>query len=288
MEDKMSKVKNVVVAIDTSIMANEVLKRAFDFANKDIVLHIVHCIDIPWINKLKEKKDIVLQTKRKLKESIKKLNKENKPFKLIVKKGTPSTVIVKEAKKLDAKLIIIGAYSKENLKTKILGSNAHNIAQKSNLPVLIVKNMFVEKYSSAIAFTDLSKVSKKSIRFTQKFFKDLDIKLVHASKKISDFTLDFYKINDQTDFLIKEAKKQKEKQIDKFKKDICINDIEVLEESGSYNEALLSYANKEDKDLVILGSRGVKTASSMLFGSKSSFLMKSVSSDVLVYVPLTK
>ncbi len=45
--------------------------------------------------------------------------------------------------------------------------------------------MFVEKYSSAIAFTDLSKVSKKSIRFTQKFFKDLDIKLVHASKKIS-------------------------------------------------------------------------------------------------------
>jgi len=237
----MSKVKNVVVAIDTSIMANEVLKRAFDFANKDIVLHIVHCIDIPWINKLKEKKDIVLQTKRKLKESIKKLNKENKPFKLIVKKGTPSTVIVKEAKKLDAKLIIIGAYSKENLKTKILGSNAHNIAQKSNLPVLIVKNMFVEKYSSAIAFTDLSKVSKKSIRFTQKFFKDLDIKLVHVSKKISDFTLDFYKINDQTDFLIKEAKKQKEKEIDKFKKDICINDIEVLEESGSYNEALLSY-----------------------------------------------
>lgn len=288
MEDKMSKVKNVVVAIDTSIMANEVLKRAFDFANKDIVLHIVHCIDIPWINKLKEKKDIVLQTKRKLKESIKKLNKENKPFKLIVKKGTPSTVIVKEAKKLDAKLIIIGAYSKENLKTKILGSNAHNIAQKSNLPVLIVKNMFVEKYSSAIAFTDLSKVSKKSIRFTQKFFKDLDIKLVHASKKISEFALDFYKINDQTDFLIKEAKKQKEKEIDKFKKDICINDIEVLEESGSYNEALLSYANKEDKDLVILGSRGVKTASSMLFGSKSSFLMKSVSSDVLVYVPLTK
>ncbi|QEE33206.1 universal stress protein [Malaciobacter canalis] len=284
----MSKVKNVVVAIDTSIMANEVLKRAFDFANKDIVLHIVHCIDIPWINKLKEKKDIVLQTKRKLKESIKKLNKENKPFKLIVKKGTPSTVIVKEAKKLDAKLIIIGAYSKENLKTKILGSNAHNIAQKSNLPVLIVKNMFVEKYSNAIAFTDLSKVSKKSIKFTQKFFKDLDIKLVHASKKISEFALDFYKINDQTDFLIKEAKKQKQKEIDKFKKDICINDIEVLEKSGSYNEALLSYANKEDKDLVILGSRGVKTASSMLFGSKSSFLMKSVSSDVLVYVPLTK
>ena len=284
----MSKVKNVVVAIDTSIMANEVLKRAFDFANKDIELHIVHCIDIPWINKLKEKKDIVLQTKKKLKDNIEKLNKQNKSFKLIVKKGTPSTVIVKEAKKLDAKLIIIGAYSKENLKTKILGSNAHNIAQKSNLPVLIVKNMFVEKYSSAIALTDLSKVSKKSIRFTQKFFKDLDIKLVHASKKISDFTLDFYKINDQTDFLIKEAKKQKEKQIDKFKKDICINDIEVLEESGSYNEALLSYANKEDKDLVILGSRGVKTASSMLFGSKSSFLMKSVSSDVLVYVPLTK
>ncbi|WP_404317864.1 universal stress protein [Malaciobacter canalis] len=284
----MSKVKNVVVAIDTSIMANEVLKRAFDFANKDIVLHIVHCIDIPWINKLKEKKDIVLQTKRKLKESIKKLNKQNKPFKLIVKKGTPSTVIVKEAKKLDAKLIIIGAYSKENLKTKILGSNAHNIAQKSNLPVLIVKNMFVEKYSSAIAFTDLSNVSKKSIKFTQKFFKDLDIKLVHASKKISEFALDFYKINDQTDFLIKEAKKQKQKEIDKFKKAICINDIEVLEESGSYNEALLSYANKEDKDLVILGSRGVKTASSMLFGSKSSFLMKSVSSDVLVYVPLSK
>lgn len=284
----MSRVKNVVVAIDTSIMANEVLKRAFDFANKDIVLHIVHCIDIPWINKLKEKKDIVLQTKRKLKDNIEKLNKQNKSFKLIVKKGTPSTVIVKEAKKLDAKLIIIGAYSKENLKTKILGSNAHNIAQKSNLPVLIVKNMFVEKYSSAIAFTDLSKVSKKSIKFTQKFFKDLDIKLVHASKKISEFALDFYKINDQTDFLIKEAKKQKQKEIDKFKKDICINDIEVLEESGSYNEALLSYANKEDKDLVILGSRGVKTASSMLFGSKSSFLMKSVSSDVLVYVPLTK
>lgn len=284
----MSKSKNVVVAIDTSIMANEVLKRAFSLASKDTTLHIVHCIDIPWINKLKGKKEIVSQTRKKIKKSLKTINKENKTFKIIVKSGSASTVVVNEAKKLDAKLIVIGAYSEENLKSKILGSNAHNIAQKSNLPVLIVKNMFVEKYENAIAFTDLSKVSKKSIKFAQKFFDNLDIKLVHASKKLSEFVLDYYQINEDSNALIKKAKEEKEEKIDKFKKELCFSDIEVLEEAGSFNEALLDYANKEDKDLVILGSTGVRTTSSMIFGSKSSFLMKSVSSDVLVYVPSKK
>ncbi len=282
----MTKVKNIVVAIDTSIMANEVLKRAFCLAkSKKVHLHIIHCIDIPWFDKLKDKKEIVKKTKEKIKQDVQKLNGDDIACTIMVKSGEPSKVIVKEAKDLKATLIIIGAYSKENLKSKILGSNAHNIAQKSNLPVLIVKNLYVEEYKSVLAFTDLSKVSKKSIEFSKEFFDDATFKLVHVSKKISDFALTYYNIEADNNVYLEEAKKHKEEEIENFKVKVKIPEIQVLEESGSFNEALLDLANKEDSDLVVLGSRGVKTTNSFLFGSKTSFLMKAISSDVLVYVP---
>ncbi len=282
----MSKVKNIVVAIDTSIMANEVLKRAFCLAkSKKVHLNIIHCIDIPWFDKLKDKKEIIKKTKEKIKEDVKKLNKQNIDCTIFVKSGDPAKVIVKEAKDLKAILIIIGAYSKENLKSKILGSNAHNISQKSNLPVLIVKNLYVEEYKSVLAFTDLSKVSKKSIEFSKEFFDDANFKLIHVSKKISDFALTYYNIEADNNVYLEEAKKHKKEQIENFKTKVKVPHIEVVEEAGSFNEVLLDLANKEDSDLVVLGSRGVKTANSFFFGSKTSFLMKSLSSDVLVYVP---
>ncbi len=278
--------KNVVVAIDTSITANEVLKRAFCLAKYNkIHLYIIHCIDIPWFDKLQNQKDIVQETKKKIKENIQKLDEQNINYTILVKIGSPDKIIVKNAKNLKANLIIIGTYSKENLKSKILGSNAHNIAQKSNLPVLIVKNFYMEEYKNILALTDLSKVSKKSIEFSKEFFDNATFKLVHLSKKISDFALIYYNIESASNIYLEEAKKHKEEQIEKFKAKVNLSEINVIEESGDFNEILLDLAKKEDSDLVVLGSKGVKTANSLFFGSITSFLMKNISSDILVYIP---
>lgn len=95
----------------------------------------------------------------------------------------------------------------------------------------------------------------------------------------------YYNIEADNNVYLEEAKKHKEEQIENFKTKVKVPHIEVVEEAGSFNEVLLDLANKEDSDLVVLGSRGVKTANSFFFGSKTSFLMKSLSSDVLVYVP---
>ena len=74
--------------------------------------------------------------------------------------------------------------------------------------------------------------------------------------------------------------------LEKFAKDVSEGEMALVGYNASINEDLLAYIEKDEADLLVLGSKGVGNLNSFLFGSTASYLVRSSPIDVLVYVPI--
>lgn len=282
-------IQNIVVGIDGSIISDEVLKRTFLLAkDKSVNITVVHIIETTLMETFftnKNSDEVKQELMMKIAQEVQKLNKYNANTTIIVTEGVAADQIISKAQDLNAQLIIIGANGKKDLSNKVFGSTAHKIAQKSNLPLLVVKNSCEKEYTNILAFSDLTPVSQKSIEFARDFFNQAEFKLVHAYKQLSDFTLTFYNALEAKEKLQDKVKNDIVKKFEDFTKQVNIENSKLIEAYYSFNDVLLEASNKEKNDLIVLGSHGIKNTTSFLHGSTSSFLMENVQSDVLVYVP---
>ncbi len=286
----MAVLNNIIAAIDTSAMADEVLKRAISLAKEENAqITVLHSIDIPLFEKLFGDVDSEEAVRKKIEEKMDALNAEAKvEYFVTITRGKPSDEIVYESEKLQSDLVIIGAHGKESIKDTFFGSTAHHVAQKSHLPVLIIKTYVTNGYKNILALTDLSEASKKSIRFVQALFKHADINISYAYTQISDLNVDFYNLQTERKNYKETVRAKVEQDVEAFQKSVAVDNTEVIEGFSPVSEMLLETAIEKKSDLVILGTHGVKVSDTVLYGSTASYLMKKVPSDVLIYVPLEK
>ena len=286
----MAVLNNIIAAIDTSAMADEVLKRAISLAEKENAqITILHNIDTPLFDTLFGDVSGEEMLRKKLEEKMNALNTAAKvDYFVTITRGKASDEIVYEADKLQSALIIIGAHGKKSIKDTFFGSTAHHVAQKSHLPVLIIKTPVVDDYKNILALTDLSDASQKSIQFAQSVFKDAKLNISYAYTQISDLSVDFYNLESERDDFREKVRERTERDVETFQKSVGIDNTEMIEGFEPISEMLLETAEEHQPDLVILGTHGVKVSDSVVYGSTASYLMKKVPSDVLIYVPLEK
>jgi len=286
----MGILNNIIAAIDTSSVADEVLKRAILLAkNENAQITVMHSIDIPLFDTPFGNVDGEESIRRKITEKMDALNSEAKISYLVtVTRGKPSDEIVYEADRLQSDLIIIGAHSKKSIKERFFGSTAHHVAQKSHLPVLIIKTPVTGDYRNILALTDLSEASRKSIRFVQALFKEAALNLSFAYTQMSDLSVDFYNLEDEREDFREKIRAKAEQDVEAFQQSVGLDNTEVIEGFDPVSEMLLETAQQQECDLVVLGAHGVKVSDTVLYGSTASYLMKNVPSDVLIYVPLEK
>ncbi|MCK5110587.1 MAG: universal stress protein [Arcobacteraceae bacterium] len=290
----MGTLNRIVAAIDNSQMADEVLKRALLLANKgNCVITVVHTIDVPWFDKPdffggEEIKEIdEIQIKKKIEEKVEKLNKDtNIKYSVLISRGDASDKIVHIAQQENAQIIILGAHSKEDITTKKFGSTAQKVTQNSHLPVLVIKNQANEYYKNILIPTDVSEFSQKSILFAKKIFDEESMKLAYLYQYANSYDIDFYSFGPEDEKLINERMEfHANEHLEKFKKSVGIEKGNLIESSTSIDDDLINLIEKNNNDLVIIGSHGTKNIKSFLFGSTASFLMKESPSDILVYIP---
>jgi nucleotide-binding universal stress UspA family protein len=286
----MGILNNIIAAIDTSAMADEVLKRAISLAEKENAqITVLHNIDTPLFDTLFGDVSGEEMLRKKLEEKMNALNTAAKvDYFVTITRGKASDEIVYEADKLQSALIIIGAHGKKSIKDTFFGSTAHHVAQKSHLPVLIIKTPVVDDYKNILALTDLSDASQKSIQFAQSVFKDAKLNISYAYTQISDLSVDFYNLESERDDFREKVRERTERDVETFQKSVGIDNTEMIEGFEPISEMLLETAEEHQPDLVILGTHGVKVSDSVVYGSTASYLMKKVPSDVLIYVPLEK
>jgi nucleotide-binding universal stress UspA family protein len=180
-------------------------------------------------------------------------------------------------------MLILGANTKR--KKKLLGSTVQKVAQKSHLPVLIVKNRAKSPYKNIVAPTDFQMQSKQSILFAKHIFPTTSITAVHAFDTI-------YSVNNGPYTALGQGLTQyytlgrsyAKKEMKSFIKDVFVQKGKVIDGELNSKATLAKYINKNSYDLVVLGSRSTAGFNALL-GSVATYIMRETRSDVLVYVP---
>ncbi len=288
----MRELNTILAAINMSALDEEVMKRAILMAKEaKAQLHFIHAVDIAVLDIeitsefLKQKIDEE-SIKKKIRQKLDTIDgSQDVQYILHVTIGDAAEQVMYTAKKVRADLIILGSHSKTKIEDYYLGSAVNNIAQKSGLPILIIKNSVEGIYKNILAPTNFSSSSKKSILFSQIVFKSSPIELVHIYKEIDDLTIEFKQL--------KEDKSDEESVFlgrplaDIFKQDVGVSKIEMIKSSLSVNEALLEYIKAKKSELLVLGSSGSDMVGSFL-GSTAAYLLRNTQSDLLIYIPLNQ
>lgn len=282
----------VLAAINNSIFDDEVVKRAIlTVKESSAQLHFIHSIDISVIDieitseYLKEKID-----KKAIEKEIRqKVNmvdgSENLDYVIHITVGDTVEQVIYTAQKIRADLIILGSHSKLKIEDYYLGSTVNNIAQKSGLPILVIKNRVQGAYKNILAPTDFSSASKKNILFAQIAFFPCPIELMHVYKELDDLSIDMIQVDlNKSD---KERSFVGRPLALKFKEDVKIKKLEMLKSSESIDETILEQVKFRKTELLVLGSNGSDILGSFL-GSTTAYLLRNAKSDIFIYIPLNK
>jgi nucleotide-binding universal stress UspA family protein len=285
----MKKVNRILVAIDRSAMAEEALKRAVSIAKEKeaqlVVMHVIEpsFIESPFVQSI-DKNEI----KKKVTEQVDRLtSKEGLKYVLFVESGSAASSIALKVQNINVDLLIIGTHGKDDISSNYFGSTTLKLIQKTRIPVLVVKNEAGYAYKKMLAPTNLSDYSKESILFSRTLFDTPALKYLHAYVTTDEFQALTYRISvDQQGQFKKELLSDAHIALEKFAKDVSEGEMALVGYNASINEDLLAYIEKDEADLLVLGSKGVGNLNSFLFGSTASYLVRNSPTDVLVYVPV--
>jgi len=285
----MKEVKQILVAIDRSAMAEEALKRAISIAKKKdarlIVMHVIESsfIESPFVQSIDKDK-----LKREITEQIDQLNKQaNIEYILFVGSGSASGTIMDMVQKSEVDLLVVGSHGKSDIESGHFGSTTLKIIQNTHIPVLIVKNRVKTIYQKMIAPTNLSDYSKESILFANTLFTKPSRKYLYAFETMSELSaITFHISSEQWRAANIEITANAKTELAEFVKEVGDGEVVLIDFAASINEDLLAYITDDEADLLVLGSKGVDNLNSFVFGSTASYLVQRSPIDVLVYVPL--
>ncbi|EKN71188.1 universal stress protein [Schinkia azotoformans] len=139
----------VLVAYDGSDLAKKALQMAMKLSqeNPDLGVEIVHVYQIPTVaigegvytpsaqaamNYLENAQKVLAEAEELVAGTIKNFN-------VTLKEGNIARNLLDHANETGCDFILIGSRGLSGIKEYFLGSVSHNVVQKSNVPVLIVK-----------------------------------------------------------------------------------------------------------------------------------------------------
>jgi nucleotide-binding universal stress UspA family protein len=138
---------NILVPYDGSVLADDSLNKALDFAKLDLSIHItvlhvaeiapktIHTSDAVY----NQYRQAVLNEANEFSKLIhKKLADSKNHIEVFVKVGKPAYEILQFVKEQQCDLIIMGSRGLRGIK-EYLGSVSHTITQQSPIPVLLMK-----------------------------------------------------------------------------------------------------------------------------------------------------
>ena len=179
------------------------------------------------------------------------------PFNLDLSVGKPSTEILREARKIKADLIVMGASSSATdpnaarLRT-IVGNTVRDVARKARCPVLIVNRPCTtcwQLFSNIVFCTDFSEASDHAFRFALETAMELEAKLyiVHAvDLGTSALTMDQAEVERKSRCQLERLEKTYLPRLGKF------SNYEVFVREGVPYMEILKVARENKADLIVM------------------------------------
>ena len=149
-ERRASAYRKILVAVDDSSAAAKGLREALRLAKAEGArLHILHVVNeyvafatplgtppVDLVPMLREGGERILAKARSA------ADKTKVPVKTVMREmvgGSVADAIVREARKLDADLIVLGTHGRRGVRRLVLGSDAEQVVRTASAPVLLVR-----------------------------------------------------------------------------------------------------------------------------------------------------
>jgi len=131
----------IICGTDFSEAAGQALEVAQRLASKQQVpLHLVHALDVPLERGNEDPQDpLVVAARSQLERQAERLRAAGTRVDCHVLVGVPDEVLRQLAQDVSAKLIVIGALGRRRADTWQLGSHADRTAERTHIPVLVVR-----------------------------------------------------------------------------------------------------------------------------------------------------
>ena len=228
------------------------------------------------------------QETRKHLEGVKeRARKENVECEIIIREGEePYKLIVEEAGKKQAGLIVMGRRGRKGLMRMLMGSVTARVIGHADCNILIVPRAAKIRYDNILVATDGSRYSdaavSEAIRIAKRCGGSLIVVSVAASESISP--LDIVHSQMQRGLIADKELKEAENNIKKAK-DLAGKEgvkAEGLVLSGRPHEAIVDTAKEKKADLIIVGSHGRTGIERLLMGSVTERVIGHADCAVLV------
>ncbi len=275
------------------------LEKAFPFLRDESSIDVISVIEADFMTVLgghpsayTDYIKMCKENKRKKMETIKSILEERG---FVVEdefypEGNAAEHILNQLAKEDYRLVIIGSRKKDIL-SKWLGSTSRKIAEKSHVPVFIARMKRESaaecKYKRVLFAVDGTENSYNSIKKALDIFnfKNTEVEVLTVKKGKEGLPAELVADKNWLDVILKKEDELAAEIIERAC-DICeknwikVKARTVLE--GFPVEQILMYTEKNEKDLVIMGSHGREGLSSFLLGSVSRGVLENTLCPVVI------
>lgn len=205
----------------------------------------------------------------------------------VLAQGRATDTIVRQAARRRVDLVVVGSRGLSDVSGFLLGSVSRHVVSQARCPVLVVKRPLPETPRVALAVDD-----SKSARGAAEFLRDCllgeetQLMVLSVVPPVATDLAARVLPPDQIARLQKPAQEEAQRLLAKwretFLKEGCAVSTEML--AGHPSQTLITYLERTEPDLVVVGSRGLTGSARLQLGSVSEALVKYAPCSVLVAV----
>jgi nucleotide-binding universal stress UspA family protein len=263
---------NVLFATTVSPTCNNAANVAFDLAKRyDSTLHTFHVFGIPTrgaspfivdVRTGEEEyldEDYTAWVREEIKHTYADQAEGMDNCRIDCTAGVPSTEILRNARRKDADLIIMGAHTRDEdigaaRYRHILGSTMQKVAKSARCPVMIVSrpcNTCFQYFSNIIFGTDFSKASFSAFKWALNVAREIGCKLyLFHAVDLTNIQLGKVEAQEEIEVKVSAAKEKMEKIYVSEMGDFENYEIEIWE--GIPYVEILKFARKKSGDLIVM------------------------------------
>lgn len=227
---------------------------------------------------------LIRATRDRIAGQLREIGPEASDWQVEVEYGRPSNEIVNKARDLNAQLIVIGLVHHGMMDRILDGDTVQEVVRQCHVPVLLVSPTWKARPTRAVFAVDFSPQSMRAARAGLRLVGDgSKIFLVHVRPSVTVF--------DGMGMWEEEYEQAATTLLEKFAESLNAPsgiEVEQVTLSGSPSAALLSFANKTEADLIVIGTRGLGLIQRILLGSVATRVLRHSTRSLLIVPDLNE
>ncbi|MDT9598997.1 universal stress protein [Sphingosinicella rhizophila] len=199
-----------------------------------------------------------------------------------IRSGDPASAINREAKRIDADLVLVGAHGEPRLRDAIFGTTSMHLMRHCDYPILVVQNDDGIAYTKVMAALDDVGSAEAPLQAAMAIAPEAELFVVHA------FESRLSQVFSEGD-VIERVEKDQQVALDRIIRhgapangpapDVRMH---VIARQGEVMDVIMKSWSEIEPDLVVMATHGRSGFSHLLHGSFTEYVLLGCRSDILV------